>query len=253
VIRTLLLIFASAAAITPVALPAAPVPTVGSAVADASRPAADRARDAARKPSEMLRFAGVKPGMTVLEILPGSGYFTRLFSTAVGPTGKVLAYVPDELIAAPFKPLESARAIASEPGRGNVQAVHDPLMQDVPPDFANTLDLVWTSQNYHDLQSMPGVDPVGFNKLIYKALKPGGTYVVLDHSARAGSGIGAARTLHRIEGAQVRKEVQAAGFVLDGESKVLANPADPRTANVFDPAIRGRTDQFVYRFRKPKR
>jgi predicted methyltransferase len=237
----------------PLVVVAAPVATIANAVADPSRPAADRARDAARKPAEMLAFAGVKPGMAILEMLPGSGYFTRLFSTAVGPTGRILAYVPDELVQAPFKPLESATAISREQGRGNVHVVHDPLMQDVPPDFANSLDLVWTSQNYHDLQSIPGADPVGFNKLIYKALKPGGTYVVLDHSAARGSGITATRTLHRIEGAQVRKEVEAAGFVFAGESKLLANPADPRTANVFDPAIRGRTDQFVYRFRKPKR
>jgi predicted methyltransferase len=232
---------------------AAPAPTIATAVADPSRPAADRARDAARKPAEMLAFAGVKPGMTVLEILPGGGYFTRLFSTAVGPTGHVLAYVPDELVQAPFKPLESATAITQEAGRGNVRVIHDPIMQDVPADAANTLDLVWTSQNYHDLQSIPGADPVGVNRLIFKALKPGGTYVVLDHSAARGSGISAARTLHRIEAAQVRREVEAAGFVFAGESKLLANPADPRTANVFDPAIRGRTDQFVYRFRKPKR
>jgi predicted methyltransferase len=240
-------------ALAPVAAGAATTPAITAAIADPGRPAADRARDADRKPAEMLAFAGVKPGMTVLEILPGGGYFTRLFSAAVGPRGTVMAYVPDEMVGASYKPLDSANKIAAEPGRGNVRVVHDPAMQDVPPDFANTLDLVWTSQNYHDILNLAGVDPIGFNGLIFKALKPGGTYVVLDHSAAAGSGISATRTLHRIDAAQVRKDVEAAGFVFAGESKLLANPADPRTAGVFDPSIRGKTDQFVYRFRKPKR
>jgi predicted methyltransferase len=251
-IRTAHLAIGLALAMVPTTVFAAPAP-FAAVLADPGRPAEDRVRDAARKPAEMLAFAGVRPGMTVLEILPGGGYFTRLFSAAVGPSGRVLAYVPEELVGAPYKPLESAGKIAAEKGRENVRVVHDPLMQDVPPDFANTLDLVWTSQNYHDVHNLAGADAIGFNKLIFKALKPGGTYVVLDHSAARGSGISATRTLHRIDPAQVRKEVEAAGFVFAGESKLLANPADPRTAGVFDPSIRGRTDQFVYRFRKPRR
>jgi len=111
--------------------------------------------------------------------------------------------------------------------------------------------VVWTSQNYHDLHNIPGADLVALNKLIYRSLRPGGVYVVLDHSAVAGSGATATDTLHRIDEAVVRKEVEAAGFKFDGESKILANPADPRTAAVFDPSIRGHTDQFILRFRKP--
>jgi predicted methyltransferase len=227
---------------------AAPSPAIAAAVADSTRPAADRDRDAARKPAEMLAFAGVKPGMVVVDMLPGGGYFTRLFSDAVGPTGKVVAYVPDETLARFPKALDGLNAIAAEPAHKNVQVEHNPIMAPGPD---NVADVVWTSQNYHDLHNMAGVDLVAFNKLVFRSLRPGGVYVVLDHSAPAGSGASATRTLHRIDPATVRQEAEAAGFVFDGESNVLANPADPHTAGVFDPSIRGHTDQFVLRFRKP--
>ena len=227
---------------------AAPSPAIAAAVADPTRPAADRDRDADRKPAEMLAFAGIKPGMVVVDMLPGRGYFTRLFSDAVGPTGKVIAYVPDENLARFPKALDAINAIAAEPNHKNVQAEHNPLMAPGPD---NVADVVWTSQNYHDLHNMTGVDLVAFNKLVFRSLRPGGVYVVLDHSAPAGSGASATSTLHRIDPATVRQEAEAAGFVFDGASNVLANPADPRTAGVFDPSIRGHTDQFVLRFRKP--
>ena len=227
---------------------AAPSPTIAAAVADPTRPAADRDRDADRKPAEMLGFAGIKPGMVVVDMLPGGGYFTRLFSDAVGPTGKVIAYVPDENLARFPKALDRITAIAAEPNHKNVQVEHNPVMAPGPD---NVADVIWTSQNYHDLHNMPGVDLVAFNKLVFRSLRPGGVYVVLDHSAPAGSGASATSTLHRIEPSVVRQEAEAAGFVFDGESNVLANPADPRTAGVFDPSIRGHTDQFVLRFRKP--
>ena len=226
---------------------AAPGP-IDSAIADTTRPAADRDRDAARKPAEMLAFAGVKPGMVVVDMLPGSGYFTRLFSDVVGPTGKVVDYAPDEFLAKVTKALDGANAVAAEPNHKNVQVLHDPALAPGP---ANIADVVWTSQNYHDLHNVPGLDLVAFNKVLYGIVRPGGVYVVLDHSAPAGSGVSDTSTLHRIDEAVVRKEVEAAGFVFDGESKVLANPADPRTAKVFDPSIRGHTDQFILRFRKP--
>lgn len=227
----------------------AATPTIAAAVADPGRPAADTARDADRKPAEMLAFAGIRPGMVVMDIMPGGGYFTRLFSVAVGPTGKVIAYVPAEVAAKFTKSLPSAQAVAAEPGRSNVMVAHDALM-DVPPD--NFLDVAWTAQNYHDLHNLPGFDGVAYDRLVYKALKPGGTYVVLDHAAAAGSGLSATDTLHRIDPAVVRREVEAAGFTYDGASTVLANRADDHTLKIFDPAIRGHTDQFVYRFRKPK-
>jgi len=226
----------------------AATPAIDAAVADTTRPAADRDRDAERKPADMLAFAGVKPGMVVIDILPGGGYFTRLFSDVVGPTGKVISYVPDEMYAGRPKSLDAITAIAAEPGHKNVQPMHDPALAPGP---ANVVDVVWTSQNYHDLHNVPGLDLVAFNKALYASVRPGGVYIVLDHSAPAGSGVSDTNTLHRIDEAIVRKEVEAAGFVFDGESKVLANPADPRTVKVFDPSIRGHTDQFVLRFRKP--
>lgn len=224
----------------------AATPAIDAAVADTTRPAADRDRDAERKPAEMLAFAGVKPGMVVVDMLPGGGYFTRLFSDVVGPTGKVIAYVPDEMYRP--KSLEAVTAIAAEPAHANIQPEHNPALAPGP---ANIVDVVWTSQNYHDLHNVSGLDVIAFNKVIYASMRPGGVYVVLDHSAPAGSGLSDTSTLHRIDEATVRKEVEAAGFVFDGESKVLANPADPRTTKVFDPSIRGHTDQFVLRFRKP--
>ena len=227
---------------------AAPSPAIAAAVADPSRPAADRDRDPERKPAEMLGFAGVAPGMVVVDMLPGGGYFTRLFSNVVGPSGKVIAYVPDEMLAKYPKSMNGATAVAAEPSHQNVQVEHNPLLAPGPD---NVADVVWTSQNYHDLHNIPGADLVALNKLIYRSLRPGGVYVVLDHSAPAGSGVATTDTLHRIDEAVVRKEVEAAGFKFDGESKLLANAADPRTAAVFDPSIRGHTDQFILRFRKP--
>jgi predicted methyltransferase len=111
---------------------------------------------------------------------------------------------------------------------------------------------VWTSQNYHDLHNRPNADLAAFNKNVFDSLKPGGTYIVLDHAAEAGSGTRDTSTLHRIDPEVVKTEVTAAGFKLEGQSDVLKNPQDPHTANVRDPSIRGKTDQFILKFRKPK-
>jgi predicted methyltransferase len=120
--------------------------------------------------------------------------------------------------------------------------------------FPEKLDLFWISRNYHDLHDkfMGPVDTAAFNKAVYEALKPGGFYVVLDHSAAPGAAADVTETLHRIEPSTVRREVEAVGFKFDSESSILANPADPRTATVFDQTIRGHTDQFILKFRKPK-
>lgn len=232
-------------------LAAAVPPNIAAALADPSRPADDVKRDADRKPAEMLAFAGVKPGMTVVDLIPGGGYFTRLFADAVGPKGKVIPYVPDEMINGAKDPQKALdRLTASAAGHANASPMHDPMLSPAP---ANMFDVVWTSQNYHDLHNVPGADLVAFNKLMFAALKPGGVYVILDHAAAAGSGLRDTNTLHRIDPATVKQEALAAGFVFDGESKVLANPADDHTLKVFDPALRGHTDQFIYRFRKPKK
>ncbi len=227
---------------------AADVPsTIAVAVADPGRPAADVARDAARKPAEMLAFAGVMPGDVVMEILPGGGYFTRLLSKAVGPTGHVYAATPDpnSKFAQP-----AAAAIAADPAYANVSVIQigAASLASLPP-----LDMIWTAQNYHDLHlSQIHINVAGLDKLWFDALKPGGTFMVIDHVATAGSPVGpTADALHRIDPATARAEIESAGFVFDGQSDVLRNPADPHSAIVFDPAIRGHTDQFVFRFRKP--
>jgi predicted methyltransferase len=215
-----------------------------------TRPAADIERDANRQPQDMVKFAQIKPGQTVVDMLPGGGYFTRVFSQAVGPNGKVIALVPDTYATVNPKARTDIESIAAEPAYKNVEAAIRSLGNIAP---AGTADRVWTAQNYHDLHG-PKVPAgtVGFvNKAVFAALKPGGYYIVLDHSAAAGSGLRDVDTLHRIDAAALKAEVIEAGFVFDGESKVLANKKDDRTKNVFDPAIRGKTDQFVFRFKKP--
>ncbi len=235
----------------PAALAAIPA-YVTAAVADPARPEADRKRDANRKPAEMLVFAGVKPGDKVADLAtgaPAGGYFAKLFSAAVGPKGAVYAFEPAEFVQF-YKNGVSANASHPDPKRPNLTFLTGPVNNFAAPE---KLDLVWTSQNYHDLHdgfSRPA-DLAKVNKAVFAALKPGGTYVVLDHVAAAGSGLRDTDTLHRIDPAVVRKEVEAAGFKFVGESQVLRNPKDPRTANVYDASIKGRTDQFIYKFRKP--
>jgi predicted methyltransferase len=226
---------------------------IAAAVADPARPESDRTRDQNRKPAETLAFAGVEPGDVVAELLPGAGYYTRLLSKIVGPTGHVYALVPAPLPNAPADLPDFAarvKVIAAEPNYSNVTVVVEPfgeLKTPVP------VDLVWTSQNYHDLHNLPGLDLGVFNQLIYDSLKPGGTYFILDHAAAAGSGLRDTATLHRIDAETVKKEVIGAGFMLAGSSDLLKDPADSHAVKVFDPVIRGRTDQFILKFRKPKK
>lgn len=218
------------------------------AVADKGRPEADVARDANRKPAEMLEFTGVKPGDKVADFIPGAGYFTRLFAKAVGPSGKVFAVTnPPPANATTPPPI---LAVAADPNYGNITVVSTGVGSFALPE---KVDVFWTAQNYHDLFARQrNLDVAAVNKLIYDSIKPGGVFVVLDHSAKPGTPIDPDDKLHRIDPAEVRRHVEAAGFRFEGESKVLANPADDRTKIVFDPSIRGRTDQFVYKFRKPK-
>ena len=219
------------------------------AVADKARPEADSKRDADRKPAEMLEFAGVKPGQTVVDLLPGGGYFTRIFAKAVQPKGKVFAIVnPPPPNATQPPPI---LAIAADPQYGNITVVSSGIGSFKLPE---QVDVLWTSQNYHDLYlTRFNLNVPAVTKEIYDAVKPGGVFIVLDHAAAPGAEVVAtANTLHRIDPASVRKTVEAAGFKFEGESKVLANPADDHTKGVFDPSLRGHTDQFIYKFRKPK-
>jgi len=212
-----------------------------------TRPVEDTARDAVRKPVDMVAFAGIKSGMTVVDMIPGTGYFTRVFSVAAGPKGKVVAVVPAAAEAAYPEAAKAVRALSTQ-GFGNVSVVASPL----DPSLAGSVDVFWTAQNYHDLHnSLPPEGVIGFDKAVFSTLKSGGVFVIVDHAAADNSGLSATNTLHRIDPATIKAEVTAAGFVFDGESPVLRNPADPRTANVFDPTIRGKTDQVVYRFKKP--
>jgi predicted methyltransferase len=227
-------------------------PNIAAAVADGNRPDADKQRDAERKPAETLTFAGIKHGETIAELLPGSGYYTRLLSIAVGPQGKLFAVVPPLPPNSPPNrqdPAARLKVITEDANYANVTVLQQPLATlSVPA----PVDLVFTAQNYHDLHNVPNLDIAAFNKSVFDALKPGGIFLVVDHSAARGSGTRDTATLHRIDEASVEKEVMAAGFKSAGFSRILSNPADPRTAKVFDPAIRGKTDQFILKFRKPK-
>jgi predicted methyltransferase len=228
---------------------AAPSAAVQAAVADKGRPEADTKRDADRKPAEMLEFAGVKPGDKVADFIPGGGYFTRIFSKTVGPKGKVFALSNPPPPNATTPP--AIQGLAADPQYGNIQVVPiagGGFKLDQP------VDVFWTSQNYHDLYlTRLNLDVPTVVKGIYDNIKPGGVFIVLDHTASAGADVvPTANTLHRIDPAAVKKTVEAAGFKFEGESKVLANASDDHTKGVFDPALRGHTDQFIYKFRKPK-
>ena len=250
----------AACATTPMGPPPPPPPPSGSAavaipaniaaaLTDPSRPAADSIRDADRLPADVLAFAGVRTGAKIADLIPGGGYFTRLLARSVGPKGKVYAYVPDELTKL-AKREPAVNAIARDPAYHNVSVILNTLPSFSAPE---KLDMVFTAQNYHDMHNkfMGPADLAAVNAQIYRSLKPGGVYLIIDHSAQPGSGLRDTETLHRIDAAVVRSEVTAAGFVFEGESRVLRDPADKRTASVFDPSIRGKTDQFIYKFRKP--
>lgn len=224
----------------------------GAKLNNSTRPAAEVARDAARKPAEIVAFARIKRGQTVVDLLPGAGYFTRVFAQSVGPKGKVVALVSDQYAKAFPKARTDIEALAAEPAYKNVEAAIRSLGNVGAP---NSVDCVFTAQNYHDLRSknLPPNTADGVNRAVLAALKPGGCYVIVDHSASAGSGLRDVDTMHRIDAAAVKSEVIAAGFKFDGESRALANAADDRSKNVFDPSIQGKSDQFAYRFVKPRK
>jgi predicted methyltransferase len=227
---------------------AAPMADVAAAIADTSRPDKDRALDASRKPAEILTAIGIRQGWTVADVWPGA-YWDRLFADAVGTKGKVYAVHLTEADKAEHEETPAAGS-APYPEHPNITVVAT---------TANTLtlptraDVVWIRQNYHDLYDkfMGPSDVPAFNKAVYAALKPGGLFVIIDHSAPDGSGLADTDTTHRIDAARVKSDMAAAGFVFVKESDALRNPDDPRTKLVFDPSIRGKTDQFVYIFRRP--
>lgn len=239
---------ATAMSLGAAAMAAAPsVPAnIVQALADKARPQSDVQRDAARHPGELLAWAGVKRGDKAVDFIMGGGYFTRILSAAVGPAGHVWAYQPSEFIKFRAAYGEEQKTVAA--AYSNVTPITAPFGELKLPDG---VDLVLTVQNYHDLHLKPFAPDTAakMNAEIFRALKHGGTYVVVDHVGPAGADT--PDKLHRIDAAQVKKEVEAAGFTFVAESDLLRNPADPHAANVFDPAIRGKTDQFAFKFRKP--
>jgi predicted methyltransferase len=200
----------------------------------------DRRMDAARHPAEFLAFTQVKPGMQVLDVAAGGGYTSQLLALAVGANGRVWAQTPQ-----PGATL--TKRLADQP-QANFVIVKRPF-DDPVPDEASGLDLVTIVLNYHDITYLP-VDRAKMNQRLFAALKPGGRLVVVDHSALAGTGITAGKTLHRIDEAVVLAEVRQAGFVLDAEGSFLRNPADTREASSSEPKVP--TDKFALRFVKPR-
>jgi predicted methyltransferase len=205
------------------------------------------------KQSELIRFAKVDTGSTIIDVYPGDGDWTRIFSDVVGSDGRVYSFVPAEVAHFKNDPVGLMRALAKEQGRENVTAVSAGLVavsEAIPP-----VDVLWMHLFYHDLHTAliqdKGATADAFNRAVYHLLKPGGRYVIIDHAAAAGSGTGDTQSLHRIDPSTVREEVEAAGFVLDAESVLLANKDDAHSIKVFDPTIKGDTDRFVYRFVKP--
>ena len=200
----------------------------------------DRRMDASRKPAEFLPFTEVAPGMMVLDVSAGAGYTSQLLALSVGPGGKVFAQRT-----APGDALTKRLAAHPQP---NFIPVYRSFEDPVPPD-APGLDLVTLVNNYHDIVYQP-TDRAKMNQRIFAALKPGGRFVIVDHSARSGSGISAAKALHRIDQAIVVAEVMQAGFVLEAEGQFMRNPSDNREVSSGDGQID--TDKFVLRFVKPK-
>ena len=222
-------------------------PSIAKAVADPARAAAQVETDANRKPGETLAFAGVKPGMIIGEMFPGGGYFTQMLSVVVGPKGHVYGIENPGWEGS----LKSDQDLITEKKLANVSVVGLPFGT---VSFPKPLDLVWVTQNYHDLKiaKYGQADTAAFNRAVFAALKPGGTYFILDHEAPTGTDLAAIARLHRIEKAQVIKEVTAAGFVLVAESTLLHRADDDLTLPIFDKRVQGHTDQYALKFSKPQ-
>jgi len=214
------------------------------AVANPARSKGEREADAHRLPAQTIAFAGVEPGMVIGEFIPGDGYFTHILSRVVGPKGKIYGIENTDWTNPAFD-----KKLMGE--------YHNVILHSTrfgTFDIPEKIDLFWTTQNYHDMHilELGPVDVDAFNRLVFDALKPGGIYFVNDQAGNPGTTEKQIRALHRIDEAQVIREVTAAGFVLIDESDVLRHPRDDRTRSVFDPIVRGQTDEFLLKFQKPK-
>ncbi|MGN6517117.1 MAG: class I SAM-dependent methyltransferase [Rhizomicrobium sp.] len=242
--KKILLGAALALAVGGAAFAAATPAYVTKAVSDTTRPKADTDRDALRLPAETIAFVGVKPGMKVAELFPGGGYFTRMLSDVVGPSGHIYGIENRKWDDG------SDAKMAAEPNHKNVSIQIVSFGDFTLPE---KVDVFWITQNYHDLHiaKYGAVDMAAFNRHVYDVLKPGGTYFVLDHQANPGTSEADIAKLHRIEKAQVIREVEAAGFRLAGEGDALHRTGDDHTKPIFDKSIQGHTDQYMLKFVKP--
>jgi predicted methyltransferase len=239
---------ASAQAPAAYSVPAAATANIKRAVESPSRPAEQRTADANRKPAETLMLAEIGEGERVVELAAFGHYWTNMLVEAVGPSGHV--YMVDMPWTDRFGG-EAARAFDAAHANATYTQAHYNEMQ-----LPTNVDVVLMVQFYHDLKrnnASESVDTADMNRKIFAALKPGGTYLVIDHNAEAGSGWRDAGTLHRIDPAAIKSEVTAAGFELATDSNLLANPSDDRKQSMRTEGLRGRTDQAVLVFRKPAR
>ena len=246
--RTFLLSLAAALAAT--AVPASSAPSLlARSLADPAR-TQDRAQDSRRQPAQLVALADLRPGQRVVDLIPGSGYWSRIFSRIVGPRGRVYGIWPAPYAREAMGDIQNLRTLGRQ--YGNIDVLVEPGTRLTAP---QPVDVVWTSQNYHDyndkFMGKPG--SLSFARDAYQILKPGGLFIVIDHMSAAGRGLRDTDTLHRIDRAAVIREATAAGFRFVGESNVLRNPKDPLNIPVFDRSIRGHTSQFALKFRKPAR
>ena len=231
-----------------------PSTALDAAFASAERPQKDSEQDERRKSREVLTFLGVQPGMRVIDLFSAGGYNTELLARTVGVKGQVIAYNNP-----PYAKF-AAKGIAERYANGRLGNVRQLTAEvdelELPP---NSLDAALCVMSYHDAYWRPAdgtwkrTDPELLLSKLYKALKPGAAVVVQDHVAKPGGDTSkVVDELHRIDPAVVKRDFERAGFTFDAESDVLEHPADDHTKQVFDESVRGKTDQFVYRFRKPK-
>ena len=231
---------------------AAPTPTISTAVQAPGRKADNVKLDESRKPLQVLTFLGVKPGMKVLDMFGLNAYWAEITSPVVGTRGHVTVWEPTQFYKGEGKDAFAA-FVKSHP---NVSLITSPFeAPDLPKNYA---DLVILNLDYHDTYwqsdkyGIPKMDPNAFVKALYAATKPGGIVGVTDHVANPGDTRATVEKLHRIDPATVKADFARAGFVFVGSSDVLRNPADDHSLLVFDPKIRGKTDRFIYKFRKPR-
>lgn len=229
-----------------------PLANVAAAVAATADRSADNVKlDESRKPAEVLRFLGLRQGMNVLDLFGANRYWAEIIVPGVGPKGSETVWEPAQFysdkVKADFAPFAAKHS--------NVSIITSPAQA---PDFGkNRFDFAIINLNYHDLyvdfskRGVPQIEPRQWLRALYAGMKPGGVVGVIDHVANPGDTRATANTLHRIDPKTVKADFESAGFVLSGSSDLLRNPADNHTLKVFDPAIRGKTDRAIFRFRKP--